>query len=94
MTSFAFIFGLFPLWNALGAGGQSRHLIGTVPITGMIFSSAFAIFLVLVLFVVVEWMSHRIRGKPFDSSAIQRPAPAQVRLLRKLDKEPLRSPRA
>jgi len=46
MTSFAFIFGLFPLWNALGAGGKARQLIGTVTITGMIFSSAFAIFLV------------------------------------------------
>ena len=30
MTSFAFIFGLYPLWNALGAGGEARRLIGTV----------------------------------------------------------------
>ena len=54
MTSFAFIFGLYPLWNALGAGGAARRLIGTVTITGMIFSSAFAIFLIPVLFVMVE----------------------------------------
>ena len=45
MTSFAFIIGLFPLWIALGAGGQARRLIGTVTITGMFFSTAFAIFL-------------------------------------------------
>src|SRR6202035_2090938 len=62
MTSFGFIFGLFPLWNALGAGAQARRLIGTVTITGMIFSSAFAIFLIPVLFVVVERISNRIQG--------------------------------
>lgn len=60
MTSFAFIFGLFPLWTALGAGAAARRLIGTVTITGMIFSSGFAIFLVPALFVIVERMAgHR-----------------------------------
>jgi len=58
MTSFAFIFGLFPLWNALGAGAVARRLIGTVTITGMIFSSAFAIFLVPALYVIVERLSN------------------------------------
>ena len=46
MTSFAFIFGLSPLWYRLGAGGKARRLIGTVTITGMFFSTGFAIFLV------------------------------------------------
>jgi HAE1 family hydrophobic/amphiphilic exporter-1 len=67
MTSFAFIFGLFPLWNALGAGAAARRLIGTVTITGMIFSSGFAIFLVPVLFVIVERVSRRgdgVKPKP------------------------------
>jgi len=68
MTSFAFIFGLFPLWNALGAGGKARQLIGTVTITGMIFSSAFAIFLVPVLFVLVERISNRLRGEQVETS--------------------------
>ena len=54
MTSFAFIFGLMPLWTALGAGAVARRLIGTVTIVGMVFSSAFAIFLVPMLFVIVE----------------------------------------
>jgi multidrug efflux pump subunit AcrB len=54
MTSFAFIIGLFPLWTALGAGGQARRLIGTVTITGMLFSTGLAIFLVPALYVVVE----------------------------------------
>ena len=60
MTSFAFIFGLMPLWTALGAGAVARRLIGTVTIVGMVFSSGFAIFLVPVLFVVVERVSHRL----------------------------------
>ena len=61
----------------------------------MIFSSAFAIFLVPVLFVVVEWMSHRIKGgKPLEPSATQQQASAQVVLLRDPDKGPLRSPGA
>jgi Cu/Ag efflux pump CusA len=62
MTSFAFIFGLFPLWTALSAGAADRRLIGTVTITGMIFSSGFAIFLVPALFVLVERVSHRRDG--------------------------------
>jgi HAE1 family hydrophobic/amphiphilic exporter-1 len=63
MTSFAFIFGLLPLWTALGAGAVARQLIGTVTIVGMAFSSGFAIFLVPVLFVVVERLSHRLSGQ-------------------------------
>jgi AcrB/AcrD/AcrF family len=53
---------LFPLWTALGAGAAARQLIGTVTITGMVFSSGFAIFLVPALFVVVERMAHRGGG--------------------------------
>ncbi|HKD68280.1 MAG TPA: multidrug efflux RND transporter permease subunit [Candidatus Binataceae bacterium] len=59
MTSFAFIFGLMPLWYALGAGAVARRLIGTVTIVGMAFASGFAIFLVPVLFVLVERFSNR-----------------------------------
>src|SRR5207245_11359473 len=34
MTSFAFIFGLMPLWNELGAGAVERTLNGAVPTNG------------------------------------------------------------
>jgi HAE1 family hydrophobic/amphiphilic exporter-1 len=72
MTSFAFIFGLLPLWTALGAGAAARRLIGTVTITGMIFSSGFAIFLVPVLFVIVERISNRgAREKPTLATATE-----------------------
>ncbi len=73
MTSFAFIFGLMPLWSALGAGAVARRLIGTVTIIGMVFSSAFAIFLVPVLFVVVERISHRLSGEPLPQEPPSRP---------------------
>jgi len=63
MTSFAFIFGLAPLWYALGAGAMARRLIGTVTIVGMVFSSGIAIFLVPPLFVMVERLSQRLRGE-------------------------------
>jgi HAE1 family hydrophobic/amphiphilic exporter-1 len=65
MTSFAFIFGLLPLWTAVGAGAAARRLIGSVTIVGMIFSSAFAILLVPALFVLVE----RLSGTPRDGTA-------------------------
>ena len=53
-----------PLWYALGAGAAARRLIGTVTIVGMAFASGFAIFLVPVLFVVVERLSHWWQATP------------------------------
>jgi HAE1 family hydrophobic/amphiphilic exporter-1 len=85
MTSFAFIFGLLPLWNALGAGGVARRLIGTVTITGTLFSTGIAIFLVPVLFVVVERISQRWQRRPAQSvrpaePAMSRPVPLRQRV--------------
>ena len=73
MTSFAFIFGLLPLWTALGAGGVARRLIGTVTIVGVVFSTAFGIFLVPVLFVVVERVSRRRRGRSREATPSAEP---------------------
>jgi len=87
MTSFAFIFGLMPLWTALGAGGVARRLIGTVTIVGMVFSSAFAIFLVPMLFVIVEraalwWSGDKPPGPPTQAQSTAPdeapPAPEQA----------------
>jgi HAE1 family hydrophobic/amphiphilic exporter-1 len=70
MTSFAFIFGLAPLWYALGAGAVARRLIGTVTIVGMVFASGIAIFLVPPLFVMVERLSHRVRSARMDKQPL------------------------
>ncbi|HSS51548.1 MAG TPA: efflux RND transporter permease subunit, partial [Thermoanaerobaculia bacterium] len=54
MTSFAFILGCVPLWIAQGAGATSRQILGTVVVAGMLAATCLAIFLIPVLFVVVE----------------------------------------
>jgi HAE1 family hydrophobic/amphiphilic exporter-1 len=63
MTSFAFILGCVPLWTATGAGAASRRILGTVVIVGMLAATGIAIFLIPVLFVVVERISTRRGGK-------------------------------
>jgi HAE1 family hydrophobic/amphiphilic exporter-1 len=78
MTSFAFIFGLAPLWYALGAGAVARRLIGTVTIVGMAFGSAFAIFLVPVLFVIVERFSYWWNATPLPTAPVQTAASVEV----------------
>jgi hydrophobic/amphiphilic exporter-1 (mainly G- bacteria), HAE1 family len=59
MTSFAFILGCVPLWTAKGAGAIGRQVLGTSVITGMTAATVLGVFLVPVLYVVVE----RIAGK-------------------------------
>ena len=54
MTSFAFILGCVPLWRATGAGAVSRRQLGTAVIMGMLVATLVGIFLVPVLFVVIE----------------------------------------
>jgi HAE1 family hydrophobic/amphiphilic exporter-1 len=59
MTSFAFIFGLLPLWFATGSGAVARRILGSTVIGGMIAASGVAIFLIPVTFYVVERLSSR-----------------------------------
>ncbi len=80
MTSFAFIFGLLPLWNASGAGGLSRREMGTAVISGMLTATVIAIFIIPMLFVLVErWSgaeSRRRKGSAAAPPGAQEPAPA------------------
>ena len=59
MTSFAFILGCVPLWTAKGAGAIGRRVLGSSVITGMTAATVLGVFLVPVLYVVVE----RVAGK-------------------------------
>jgi hydrophobic/amphiphilic exporter-1 (mainly G- bacteria), HAE1 family len=70
MTSFAFIFGLFPLVIAQGAGAVTRHAVGTPVFGGMIAASVFGIFLIPLLFISAERV-RRWNKNPSDS----KPAP-------------------
>ncbi len=64
MTSFAFILGCVPLWIASGAGAASRRILGTVVITGMLAATCIAIFIIPMLFVLVERLALKMRRKP------------------------------
>ena len=59
MTSFAFILGCIPLWKATGSGAISRNILGTTVIGGMVAASAIAIFLIPVLYYLVERKSKK-----------------------------------
>jgi len=59
MTSFAFILGCMPLYFALGAGMNSRRILGTTVIGGMVFASAIAILVIPSTFYMIEKFSHR-----------------------------------
>jgi multidrug efflux pump subunit AcrB len=62
MTSFAFILGCVPLAIASGAGAVSRQQLGIAVIMGMLVATLLGIFLVPVLFVVVEKITGRKRA--------------------------------
>jgi hydrophobic/amphiphilic exporter-1 (mainly G- bacteria), HAE1 family len=59
MTSFAFILGCVPLWTAKGAGAIGRKVLGTSVIVGMSAATVMGVFLVPVLFVLVERIASR-----------------------------------
>ena len=63
MTAFAFILGCVPLWTAGGSGAASRQILGTTVIGGMLASTLIAIFLIPVVFYLVEKVSHRKSDK-------------------------------
>jgi hydrophobic/amphiphilic exporter-1 (mainly G- bacteria), HAE1 family len=76
MTSFAFIFGVAPLWVASGAGSVARQIMGTTVIGGMVGASLIAIFLIPAIFYAVERLSGARREHALASSP-QGEAPAE-----------------
>lgn len=72
MTSFAFILGTFPLTIASGAGANSHHSLGTTVFGGMILATLLGVFLVPVLYVVIQRRRerrHRSEASPEPSSS-------------------------
>ncbi len=59
MTSFAFILGVTPLLVARGAGGASRRSLGTAVFGSMNAATLLAIFIVPVLYVVIQRVAER-----------------------------------
>jgi multidrug efflux pump len=76
MTSLAFIIGCFPLVVAAGAGAGARNSMGTAVVGGMFTATTLGIFLIPVLFVVVEKVTERLNKlRKKDKNSIE-----QIRL--------------
>lgn len=61
MTSLSFSLGVLPLVLSFGAGSASRHSLGTTVFGGMLLSTVLNLFVVPVLYVIVETLKERKR---------------------------------
>jgi HAE1 family hydrophobic/amphiphilic exporter-1/multidrug efflux pump len=77
MTSFAFILGVVPLVLASGAGAAGRHSLGTAVFGGMIAATAFGVFFIPFLYVLVERLVSRSDGSPKPASPPATLTPAE-----------------
>jgi hydrophobe/amphiphile efflux-1 (HAE1) family protein len=76
MTSFAFILGVLPLVVASGPSSGARRALGTAVFGGMLASTLLSIFIVPVLFVVVETITRRGKRAPGNAASLDSPAEA------------------
>lgn len=77
MTSFAFILGLIPLVIASGAGEASQRGVGTAVFGGMLAASMVGIFLIPMLYVVMQWVREKAHGTA-QTKATDSPAPVHA----------------
>jgi HAE1 family hydrophobic/amphiphilic exporter-1 len=77
MTSFAFVLGCVPLWTASGAGSVARQIMGTTVIGGMLAATLIAVFIIPVLFVVVERIGHKRPGSSVSPLTSPLPVPGE-----------------
>ncbi len=75
MTSFAFVLGCVPLWTASGAGSVARQIMGTTVIGGMLAATLIAIFIIPVLFVLVERVAQGKSRSALIAPATPPPSP-------------------
>jgi len=74
MTAFAFILGVLPLVIAHGAGANSRRILGSTVMGGMLAATFLAIFIIPVTFYVAERFGPKPEAKPTVEPG-QTPAP-------------------
>lgn len=74
MTSFAFVFGVFPLAVATGAGAASRQALGTAVVGGMLGVTMLGIFFTPVLWVLLQKLKQTVvkafQTQPEDTKAL------------------------
>jgi multidrug efflux pump subunit AcrB len=63
MTSFAFILGVLPLVISTGASSAARRSLGTTVFSGMIAATMLTIFIVPVLYVLIQEFTERRKPK-------------------------------
>ena len=63
MTAFSFILGVLPLLVASGAGAEARKVMGMTVFSGMLAATVLGVLVVPALFVMVERLSGRDKGK-------------------------------
>lgn len=63
MTALSFIFGIFPLVVATGAGAGARRSLGTTVMGGMIVSTFLSLFVVPILYIVIGKARERFRDR-------------------------------
>ena len=69
MTSFAFIFGVFPLAIAAGAGAEMRQSLGTAVFSGMLGVTIFGLLFTPTFYVLMQAAKARLgRKRPLDSA--------------------------
>ena len=73
MTSFAFILGVLPLVIATGASSGARRALGTAVFGGMITATLLTIFIVPVLYVVIQEFVERRRPAVADRNLRRSP---------------------
>ncbi|MGI8746094.1 MAG: efflux RND transporter permease subunit [Bryobacteraceae bacterium] len=73
MTSFAFLLGVAPLMFATGAGASSRRALGTAVFGGMLCATLLAVFIVPVLYKVIDGVAERGKKQPAHAGT---PSPA------------------
>lgn len=78
MTSFAFILGSLPLATAHGAGALSRQIMGTAVVAGMAAATGIAIFLIPVLFFIIEKMGSKTSPGTVDVAKTRLPSSDQI----------------
>jgi HAE1 family hydrophobic/amphiphilic exporter-1/multidrug efflux pump len=76
MTSMAFIFGMFPLVIASGAGAASRQSIGTGVLGGMFAATFLAIFFVPLFFVLLRKLGRRRTQPAPEVGQLSAPRPS------------------
>lgn len=78
MTSLAFIFGVLPLFIAMGAGANARHSIGTGIIGGMIGASTLALLYVPLFFYIFDRIAEKFSKRSDEHKDQLQPEQGEV----------------